>query len=84
MSLNRGISSNGEIRMLRKVFSLAIISILILTACGTRDDVMASFQYTLESIHKVNGRQGVCTEDGYYWVSGSTSLTKYDEDWNVI
>ena len=70
--------------MLRKVFSLAIISILILTACGTRDDVMASFQYTLESIHKVNGRQGVCTEDGYYWVSGSTSLTKYDEDWNVI
>ena len=39
--------------MLRKVFSLAIISILILTACGTRDDVMASFQYTLESIHKV-------------------------------
>ena len=34
--------------MLRKVFSLAIISILILTACETRDDVMASFQYTLE------------------------------------
>ena len=34
--------------------------------------------------HKVNGHQGVCTEGGYYWVSGSTSLTKYDEDWNVI
>jgi DNA-binding beta-propeller fold protein YncE len=26
----------------------------------------------------------VCAEGGYYWVSGSTSLTKYDKDWNVV
>jgi len=32
----------------------------------------------------VAGRQGICTEGDYYWVSGSTSLTKYDKDWNII
>ena len=40
--------------------------------------------YTLSSVHRVNGRQGICTEGGFYWVSGSTTLTKYDGDWNVI
>ena len=40
--------------------------------------------YTLTSVHQVNGRQGICTEGDYYWVSGSGSLTKYDKDWNVV
>ena len=41
-------------------------------------------QYELAASHAVNGRQGICTENGVYWVSGSTSLTKYDKDWNVV
>lgn len=40
--------------------------------------------YELESVHAVNGRQGICVEGDYYWVSGSTTLTKYDRSWNVI
>ena len=44
----------------------------------------AALTYTLDAVHSVNGRQGVCAEGDYYWVSGSTSLTKYDRDWNVI
>ena len=40
--------------------------------------------YSLESVHRVNGRQGICTNGDYYWVSGSTTLTKYDREWNVI
>ena len=40
--------------------------------------------YEPDSVHTVNGRQGVCVEGAYYWVSGSTTLTKYDRDWNVV
>jgi len=40
--------------------------------------------YELSDVHAVAGRQGVCTENGYYWVSGSGTLTKYDSDWNVV
>lgn len=41
-------------------------------------------RYDLASVHRVNGRQGICAEGDYYWVSGSTTLTKYDHDWNII
>ena len=44
----------------------------------------AAEKYRLSSIHPVAGRQGICVEGDYYWVSGSTSLTKYDRDWNVV
>lgn len=40
--------------------------------------------YELTSVHRVNGRQGVCVEGDYFWVSGSTTLTKYDRNWNVV
>lgn len=33
---------------------------------------------------EVDGRQGVAAENGSYWVSGSTTLSKYDKDWNLI
>ena len=41
-------------------------------------------QYELISSVEVNGRQGVCSEGDYYWVSGSTTLAKYDKDWKLI
>lgn len=34
--------------------------------------MLPSLQYTLENTYEVNGRQGICSEDDYYWVS------KYD------
>ncbi len=49
-------------------------------------DAAASHEnvFELEAVHQVSGRQGVCAEGGFFWVSGSTTLTKYDTDWNVI
>lgn len=41
-------------------------------------------QYVLNDIRQVNGRQGVCVEGDFCWVSGSTTLTKYDKNWNVV
>ena len=43
-----------------------------------------SFDYELKADHAVMGRQGVCTENGNYWVSGSATLEKYDSDWKLI
>ncbi len=80
-------NSMHSFKQIKSYFAIAVIlscSIFLFTGCGKRADETALFQYTLQSVHEVNGRQGICTEDGYYWVSGSTSLTKYDKDWNVI
>lgn len=33
---------------------------------------------------EVDGRQGVAAENGWRWVSGSTTLSKYDGDWNLV
>ena len=33
---------------------------------------------------EVEGRQGVCADENYYWVSSSRSLAKYDKDWNLL
>ena len=40
--------------------------------------------YTLVSSHEVDGRQGIAWENGLYYVSGSTSLSVYDAEWNRI
>jgi hypothetical protein len=41
-------------------------------------------RYTLKNTVEVKGRQGVCCEGDFYWVSGSATLAKYDKDWNLI
>lgn len=33
---------------------------------------------------EVDGRQGVATESGRYWISGSTTLSSYDSEWNLL
>ena len=40
-------------------------------------------EYVLEKSAEVNGRQGICCEGKHYWVSGSTTLTRYDREWNI-
>ena len=57
---------------------------LALLLGGCKKDTTALHTYTLKDVHQVAGRQGVCTEGGYFWVSGSTTLTKYDSNWNVV
>lgn len=59
------------------------------TTAATADEAVQftsdpKYTYELDSIHQVKGRQGICVEGDYYWVSGSTTLTKYDKDWNVV
>lgn len=60
----------------------ALMLVFCLHGCNSVKDTSVS--YELAEVHQVNGRQGVCYENGYYWVSGSTTLTKYDESWNVV
>ena len=40
--------------------------------------------YTLDGSVEVKGRQGVCAEGDYFWVSGSATLAKYDKDWKLL
>ena len=73
---------------MKKVGSLVLLCIIVF-CCGCSADrpngtASDTRMYTLDLVHPVNGRQGICVENDCYWVSGSTSLTKYDQDWNVI
>ena len=65
-----------------KIIPFAFMLLLLLSGCAKES--ISSFRYELKEVHRVAGRQGVCTENGYYWVSGSGTLTKYDSDWNVV
>ena len=68
-------------------FLLIAASALCLSGCiasQSKPEDSPRYQYELESVHQVAGRQGICVEGDYYWVSGSTTLTKYDRSWNVV
>ena len=40
--------------------------------------------YSLLEAHEVDGRQGIACENGTYYVSGSTTLSRYGADWNLV
>ena len=46
--------------------------------------MLPKYRYESSDVKRVNGRQGICSEGDFYWVSGSTTLTKYDKDFNVV
>lgn len=46
--------------------------------------MLPKHSYELTGAVEVAGRQGVCAENGSYWVSGSAALAKYDKDWNLL
>ena len=46
--------------------------------------MLPGFTYTLNSVNKVDGRQGIAWENDEYYVSGSTTLSHYDKNWNLI
>ena len=73
---------------MKKVFLLVLLCMIVF-CCGCNADRLntaasSSRVYSLDAVHPVNGRQGVCVEGDCCWVSGSTTLTKYDRNWNVI
>ena len=63
---------------------ILLILIVLITGCLSYNDPNESFSYEQKSVHPVQGRQGICTENGFYWVSGSASLCRYDSNWNLI
>ena len=71
--------------MSKKFILLLVVLIIVVCGCSNKQkDKNISKEYSLKSVHKVNGRQGIATDGKYYWVSGSTTLTKYDKNWNII
>jgi len=48
------------------------------------EGLVPGYRYALLASHEVDGRQGIAWEDGAYWVSGSTTLSRYDEAWNLV
>ena len=79
---------NSKIKKMIPV--LCIILASGMCACAkVRDDaeegtVPVDTVYELASSHAVDGRQGIAWEDGLYYVSGSTTLSVYDADWERI
>ena len=66
-----------------------LLILILLGACSTKKEEVPPMEnktasYVLNKAVEVNGRQGVCYENGYYWVSGSKTLSKYDSNWNLI
>ena len=49
-----------------------------------KHQLATNFTYTLADIHQVPGRQGIAWMEGGYIVSGSTSLTRYNEAWEIV
>ncbi len=47
------------------------------------DIMRPKYKYSLTGSHPVDGRQGIACYDGVYYVSGSTTLSKYDADWQL-
>ena len=63
---------------------IAILFSLMGLMFSERGTAEPLFHYELAEVHPVSGRQGICTENGYYWVSGSKTLAKYDLNWNLV
>ena len=68
---------------------IAAVLLTLLLLCGCAQTIKTEVPgmqttYRLLASHEVNGRQGIAYENGCYFVSGSTTLTKYDKDWNVL
>lgn len=68
--------------MQKRTITLVNFTILIILCGCSKARPVA--HYELVDVHPVAGRQGICTEGGNYWVSGSGTLEKYDSNWNLL
>ena len=73
-------------KILTGVIAIAVIMVFVMSSCSANEkkDNNERAVYTLSSSHAVDGRQGIAWEDGLYYVSGSTTLSVYDADWNRL
>ncbi len=62
--------------------AVIMLALSFICACGCVGDKKS--EYTFHKAVEVDGRQGIAVENGYYWVSGSTTLSKYDSNWNLV
>lgn len=83
---------------IHRTIRFLVSMLLVLSGCATTSSqndgttrpendktiMLPAYTYDLAETHEVNGRQGICLEGDYYYVSGSTTLTKYDRNWQVI
>ena len=63
------------------ILPICLAAFFILGGCSRANSAV---RYELAEVHPVGGRQGICTEGGNYWVSGSGTLEKYDSNWNLV
>ena len=64
---------------------VSLMLIIVISGCNiTSRGEKAERVYTLKTGYRVDGRQGVAYGNGYYIVSGSTTLTRYDENFNEV
>ena len=80
-------------RQLGSLFAILALSLVVATSsvgCTSATSASSSAEdapiemYQLAKTVEVDGRQGVAAENGCYWISGSTTLSKYDRDWNLV
>jgi len=68
-----------------KIVLLFLVMALVLTECAFADtSSVPAHDYELKKSIEVNGRQGVAADVNYYYVSGSTTLAKYDKNWEIV
>ncbi|MBO7700103.1 MAG: PQQ-like beta-propeller repeat protein, partial [Eubacteriaceae bacterium] len=48
------------------------------------EHMLPNYTYALTGVHEVDGRQGIAWYEGMYYVSGSTTLSVYDGEWNLV
>ena len=68
----------------KKVVLLTCAAAGLFVGCGATPSESPNREYTQSAVAEVDGRQGIATDGDYYYVSGSTTLTKYDKEWNVL
>ena len=79
-----------------KLLTMLLAALLLLTSASLAESAPVTvmgrpeetisgpgYVYDLTAVHGVDGRQGVAWNTGFF-ISGSTTLTKYDVDWKLI
>ena len=79
-----------------KLLTMLLAALLLLTSASLAESAPVTvmgrpeetisgpgYVYDLTAVHEVDGRQGVAWDNGFF-ISGSTTLTKYDVDWKLI
>jgi hypothetical protein len=72
--------------MKKIVFAAFFLLVGVSAAWAAKGDAgqLPKFTYTLKDSFEVKGRQGIAVDDKHYYISGSTSIAKYDKKGNLL